>query len=266
MGLVFAANCPRFEGTIALKVLRPESDALEVKRFQAEARAVARLEHPNIVRVFEQRQSPEGHHYMAMELVVGESIDARVLREGPMPPERAAELGAAMASALTCAHEAGVLHRDLKPHNVLIDAAGHVRLTDFGLAKIAGAEALTRTGQVLGTPAYMSPEQALAERERIDVRTDVYGLGATLYHILTGRLPFQGKGVTAVLTKIVSAPPKPLREIRPEIPEALERIVLRCMSKESEKRFQSAADLQAALESHLRGGGFFTRLFNRFRS
>ena len=265
MGHVFAAQSPRYPGLVALKILHPESTELEVKRFQAEAKAVARLEHPNIVRVFEQRQSPEGHHYMAMELVDGESIDARVLREGPMDPQRAAELGRVLASALTCAHEEGILHRDLKPHNVLIDGAGHVRLTDFGLAKVEGGEALTRPGQVLGTPAYMSPEQALAERARIDARTDVYGLGATLYHVLTGRLPFTGKGVTQVLTKIVSTPPKPLREVRPEIPESLERVVLRCMSKESEKRYQSAADLERALASFLSGGGLWSRLFGFFR-
>jgi eukaryotic-like serine/threonine-protein kinase len=265
MGLVFAAESPRYKGPVALKVLRPECEEQEIRRFQAEAKAVARLEHPHIVKVFEQRLSPEGHHYMAMELVDGESIHARVLREGPLAPELAAELGATLASALVCAHEAGVLHRDLKPHNVLIDSAGHARLTDFGLAKVAGTEALTRTGEVLGTPSYMSPEQALADRERIDVRTDVYGLGATLYHMLTGRLPFKGKGVTAVLTKIVGAPPKPLREVRPEIPERLEEIVLRCMSKESEKRFQSATALEAALKTYRGGGGPLTRIASWFR-
>lgn len=264
MGLVFAARCPRFESEVALKVLRPEATPKEVKRFQAEAKAVARLEHPHIIRVFEQRQSPQGHHYMAMELIQGEALDVRVKREGPVEPEAAARMGIAMASALGAAHAAGVLHRDLKPSNVLIDGDDHVVLTDFGLAKVVGSEALTRTGEVLGTPVYMAPEQALAQREDIDVRTDVYGLGATLYHLLTGRLPFQGKGVTQVLTKIVRTPPRPLREVRPEIPEKLEAIVLRCMEKEPAKRFPSAAHLEKALQAHLGGGGFFAWLKRLF--
>jgi len=257
MGLVFAAECPRFQTQVALKVLRPEATEKEIKRFQAEAKAVARLDHPHIIRVFEQRQSPEGHYYMAMELISGEALDARIKREGPLEPEAAAQMGVAMASALTAAHTAGVLHRDLKPSNVLIDRDDHVVLTDFGLAKVVGSEALTRTGEVLGTPVYMAPEQALAQREDIDVRTDVYGLGATLYNLLTGRLPFQGKGVTQVLTKIVRTPPKPLREIRPEIPEKLEAIVLRCMEKDRDKRFPSAGHLEKALQAHLGGGGSF---------
>jgi eukaryotic-like serine/threonine-protein kinase len=264
MGLVFAAECPRFEVPVALKVLRPESTVKEVKRFQAEAKAVARLEHPNVIRVFEQRQSPEGHHYMAMELVKGEALDLRVKREGPVPPEAAAEMGVAMASALAAAHAAGVLHRDLKPSNVLIDGDDRVVLTDFGLAKVVGSEALTRTGEVLGTPVYMAPEQALAQREDIDVRTDVYGLGATLYHVLTGRLPFQGKGVTQVLTKIVRTPPRPLREVRPEIPEKLEAVVLRCMEKDQAKRYPSAEHLERALQSYLGGGGFLAWLRGLF--
>ena len=251
MGLVFVAKSPRYPHPVALKVLRPEASEQDLKRFQAEAKAMARLEHPNLIRIFEHNRSREGRWYLAMELVEGGSLDRRLDELGPLPPLEAIAMGVEMASALTCAHEAGILHRDLKPHNVLVDPQGHARLSDFGLAKVLDAEALTRPGDLIGTPVYMAPEQALAE-SAADARTDIYGLGATLYHLVTGRRPFEGKGITQVLLKIVKEPPRPPREIRPEIPPGLEAVILRCMSKERGDRYESAVAVQQALETCLK--------------
>ena len=251
MGLVFVAQSPRYPAPVALKVLKPDSTEQDLKRFQAEAKAMSRLEHPNLVRIFEHNRSREGHWYMAMELIEGGSLDKRLEDHGPLPPAEAIAMAVSMASALACAHAAGILHRDLKPHNVLIDGAGQAHLSDFGLAKVLDAEALTRPGEVIGTPVYMAPEQALAEGA-VDARTDVYGLGATLYHLVTGRRPFEAKGITQLLLKIVKEPPRAPREIRPEIPPGLEAVILRCMSKERAQRYADAGEVQRALEGSLK--------------
>ncbi|MGE0711982.1 MAG: serine/threonine-protein kinase [Planctomycetota bacterium] len=249
MGVVYLARSPRLSEPVALKVLQPGADAQDVKRFQQEARAVARLRHPGIVRVLEHDKTRDGKWYMAMELVDGEPLDRVLARDGPLTPPRGAAMALELVKALEFAHESKVLHRDIKPANILLQRDGRVRLTDFGLAKVLGTESLTRTGDVIGTPVYMSPEQARAQRDRIDERTDIYQLGATFYHLLTGRRPFDGKGIGEVLVMIVREPPRRPSTYRPEIPDALEAIVLRCMEKDPVKRFQSAAELRAALEA-----------------
>ncbi len=259
VGAVYEARSPRFSEPVALKALLEQADEPTLKRFQAEARAAGRLRHENIVRVLEHGQAPDGRWYLAMELIEGESIDARIERDGPLPPREAAHLALELADALGYAHEAGVLHRDLKPHNVLIDRAGTVRLTDFGLAKVLSeskSQALTRTGDILGTPVYMSPEQARGERGAIGPATDVYGLGAALYHMLTGRTPVEGDSLTAVLLHIAQRPPRPLRSVRPEVPPELEAIVARCLEKEPGDRYPDAFALARALNAFLgqRGG------------
>ena len=242
---------------VALKLLLEGADERTASRFRREARAVARLRHENIVRVIEHNKTPEGLHYMALELVKGGSLQERIEERGPAAPREAATLARDLALALDYAHELDVLHRDIKPANILLDEAGRPRLTDFGLAKVLGddlqSRVLTAAGDVLGSPSYMAPEQARGEPDRIGPASDVYGLGATLYQLLTGRVPFQAKALTQLLFQIVREPPRAPSTIRPEIPEALEEIVLRCLEKDPANRFQSGAELAEALDDFLAG-------------
>ncbi|MBX3472025.1 MAG: protein kinase [Planctomycetes bacterium] len=216
MGVVYRALDRRLGREVAVKVaLGGAADPEELERFAVEARAAARLRHPNIVgihRVGEERGAP----YLVMDLVPGESLQRRLSRDGPLRPREAARLCALLARALAFAHGRGVLHRDLKPHNVLVTPDGQPVLTDFGLAKeVDRARGVTMTGQVLGTPAYMAPEQARGDNERVDRRADVYGLGATLYALLTGQPPFQAGSAIAVLAKVAEDPVEPPRRCAP---------------------------------------------------
>ncbi len=254
MGAVYRALDRRLGREVAVKVvLGGGADPEERERFAVEARASARLKHPNIVgihRVGEERGVP----YLVMDLVPGESLQRRIARDGPLPPRDAARVAAKLARALAFAHARGVLHRDLKPHNVLVAQDGEPVLTDFGLAKeVEQSRELTVTGQVLGTPAYMAPEQARGDNERVDRRADVYGLGATLYAALVGHPPFQASGAIALLAKVVEDPVEPPRRARPEVDRDLETIVLKCLEKEPAARYDTAQDLADDLERFLGG-------------
>ena len=257
MGQVFLAQSPRHKEPVALKLLLQGADERTASRFRREARAVARLRHEHIVRVVEHDKTREGLHYMALEFVKGGSLQELVEGQGPLEPRRAAAMARDLARALDYAHDLDVLHRDVKPANVLLDEDGRPRLTDFGLAKVLGddlqSRVLTAAGDVLGSPSYMAPEQARGETDRIGPSSDVYGLGATLYQLLTGRVPFQAKSLTQLLLQIVREPPRQPSTIRPEIPEALEEIVLRCLEKDPTRRFQSGAELAEALDDFLAG-------------
>jgi protein kinase-like protein len=254
MGVVYRARHKTLEREVALKVLLSGGLAgpEEVRRFQQEGKAAARLEHPNVVRVLDQGRSEAGW-FIALELIQGRSIQEELDDEGPMDPRAGAELLAKLARALHFAHERDVLHRDLKPHNVLIDEAGEPRLTDFGLAKLTGSadQGLTRSGAgAMGTPAFMSPEQA-SEAKHVDARSDVYGLGATLFSVLTGEPPFVGATYANLITSVLTQAPTDPRELVRAIPADLAAITLRCLEKDPDDRYASAADLADDLEAFL---------------
>ena len=248
MGQVFRARDASDGTLLALKVLRPldGDDADRVRRFQREIQVLTRIRHPAVLQIRDWGRSDAGL-FLVTELVDGEDLKLAIRRRGPFPPAEAAALGATLAEALAAAHAQGVVHRDVKPNNVMIASDGSVRLLDFGLARGAGIDmaTLTRTGTILGTPGYMSPEQF--DATGVDERSDVYSLGVVLFEVLTGRLPFRARSAIAVALAHKTEPPPLPRTLRPGIPAWLERVVLRCLEKDPAKRFESAAALAAEL-------------------
>jgi tRNA A-37 threonylcarbamoyl transferase component Bud32 len=262
MGVVFKARQRRLSRIVALKRMLPGAlpGPAELRRFHAEVEAAAGLQHPNIVRVHEVGEA-EGCPYYSMDFIDGQSLAQR-LRAGPLPGKLAAQYVVAVARAIQHAHDHGILHRDLKPENVLIDAAGTPFVTDFGLAKRLGADASrTRTGAVLGTPSYMAPEQAAARKD-LTPAVDVYGLGALLYALLTGRPPFLGETPLDTLLQVMEREPAPPRLLNPGVDRDLETICLHCLQKDPARRYPSAADLAADLERALAGETIAARSVN----
>ena len=247
MGAVFLVEDPRTGAQRALKTLRAGADLEGRRRFAREAEAMARVDdHPGVLRIHGAGEH-EGAPYLIMAYAPGGDLAGR-LAAGPLPPAEVAHLGVQLARGLAHLHARGVLHRDLKPSNVLFDEHGAPRLVDFGLAKLVGDERLTQSGTVLGTPAYMAPEQADG-RTDLDARADVYGLGALLYHALTGRPPFQGPSVWAVIDRVLREPPTPPGQLIARVPTALEAVLLRALAKSRDDRFPSAEDMARALET-----------------
>ena len=254
MGVVYKARQVKLNRVVALKMILAGQLAGEddVKRFHTEAEAAANLDHPGIVPIFEVGEH-EGQHYFSMGFVEGESLAAKVAK-GPLPPREAAELVEQVARAVQFAHAKGVIHRDLKPANVLLDAAGHPRVTDFGLAKrVSGDSGLTASGQVLGTPSYMPPEQAAGKLDQIGIPSDVYSLGAILYTLLTGRPPFQAATPVDTLLQVLDQEPVSLRSLNAGIPRDLETIALKCLEKDRHRRYATAQDLAGELQRYLAG-------------
>ncbi|HVS34036.1 MAG TPA: serine/threonine-protein kinase [Gemmataceae bacterium] len=256
MGVVYKARQRSLQRTVALKmILRGDfATAEDLTRFQSEARAAARLDHPNIVAVHDAGEH-EGRPYFTMQLVEGRTL-ADVLSAGPMKPRDAARCLAAVGRAVHFAHEHGILHRDLKPSNVLIDAEGRPHVTDFGLAKWtadAGAVGPTLSGGIVGTPAYMAPEQVSQQRGKPSPASDVYSLGVILYEMLTGRPPFRGPTPMDTLLLVLDQDPVRPRLLNPKVDPDLEIICLKCLQKEPALRYPSAADLAADLEAFLSG-------------
>jgi predicted Ser/Thr protein kinase len=261
MGMVYRAVQEGPDRVVALKVIRPDRlDGLSpeqrgdaVRRFETESRAAARLGHPNIVPVFEVGEV-EGRPFYSMQYVLGASL-ADLVESAPLEPRRAAAYLEQVARAVHEAHRHGILHRDLKPENILVESGtDRVFVADFGLAKLAqeGAEG-TRTGAVMGTPPYMSPEQA-QDSARVTVASDVYSLGATLYALITGHPPFPGKEPPAVkLRRVIEEEPVPPRRLRPDLPRDLETICLKCLHKDPQKRYASADELAGRLRLYLEG-------------
>jgi eukaryotic-like serine/threonine-protein kinase len=255
MSSVYRAYDTVLERRVAIKVLHEHysRDPQYVERFRREARAIARLAHANVVTVID-RGEWEGRQFIVFEHVAGENLKAVIQQEGPLPVDRALSLACQIGTALAFAHELGIVHRDVKPHNVLVDAAGTAKVTDFGIARALDAdEALTATGTVLGTGQYLSPEQANGERG--DERSDQYSLGVVTYELLTGEPPYSGDSLMAVAMRHVRDPVPSVRSKRPEVPERVDAIVARAMAKRPEDRFPSMEALTSALEASLQEAG-----------
>ncbi len=228
---------------VAVKVLHARlgvEDSFR-KRLIREAKSAAKLEHPNIVQVYDAEMTDE-YDYIVMEYVDGEDLKTVIEKEGPLPVDRIWKITAQIASALECAHTQGIVHRDIKPQNVLIASGDKVRVADFGIARASGAARLTMTGMAIGTPEYMSPEQAEGEKE-LDKRSDIYSLGIVMYEMFTGKVPFEAKTPMATLVKQIQENPKPVREIKPDIQEPAARLVHKCLEKEPERRYQDTDSL-----------------------
>jgi tRNA A-37 threonylcarbamoyl transferase component Bud32 len=230
---------------VAIKVLAApfDRDRSFVERFRREARAAAGLSHPNIVAVFDSG-SDDGTHFIVTELVEGETLADRLGRDGPMPPADAVAVAVDIARALAAAHERGLIHRDIKPGNVMLLPDGRVKVVDFGIARAAGSDTLTGTGVVLGSTAYLSPEQAGGQP--VDERADLYALGCVLYEMLTGHVPFRADTPIATMYRHVNEDAPPPSTIVP-VQSELEVIVMRCLEKDPKGRFASAAELESAL-------------------
>jgi serine/threonine-protein kinase len=240
---------------VAIKILREvySSDPKFVTRFQREARAARALEHPNIVHVYDYGQSGDSY-YIVMELVKGADLRKYLKHEGVLTPERAVEIAHDVALGLGAAHRRSIVHRDVKPQNVLLDEDGLVKLTDFGIAsmyKEAGAERLTTTGMTLGTVQYYAPEQA--QGEIVTPAADIYALGIVMYEMLTGKTPFDGDTPVAVAMKHIQDIPEPPSHMNPMIPRELERIIMRCLEKDPRDRYPNGDALAYALDQYARG-------------
>jgi len=252
MGRVYKAvdrNLGRF---VAIKVLR-STDPFECSRFRGEAELIAMLDHPNIIKIFAIETTPDGRPYLVLEFVEGGSLD-RELAGQPLEPRRAAEMTETLARAVQVAHERGVIHRDLKPANVLRGKDKALKLTDFGLAKeLEVSSGMTPSGAVMGTPSYMAPEQAEGKVKQLGPVTDVYGLGAILYEMLTGRPPFRGVNMVDTLEQVRWAEPAPPSRLAPRLPRDLSTICLKCLQKSPGRRYQTAGTLADDLRRWLNG-------------
>ena len=247
MGVVYRAEDTRLGRDVALKFLPPEwtRDPDAKTRFVHEARAAAALNHPNICTIYEVDEV-DGQTFIAMDLVEGESLKDRIER-GPLKMTDALSLGIQIAEGLAAAHAKEVVHRDIKPGNVMVTRDGRARIMDFGLAKVRGQTRLTKTGSTTGTAAYMSPEQSLAED--VDHRTDIWSFGVLLYEMVTGQRPFRGDYDQAVVHAILNTEPEPMTGLRTGVPMELERVATKAMAKRLDERYQHMDDVLADLRA-----------------
>ncbi len=257
MSSVYRGYDRMLERNVALKVLHPQfrDDQEYVERFRREARAVAQLSHPHIVTVIDRGVS-DGNQYIVFEFVAGENLKQMIERTGRLPVRRVVELGIQVADALAFAHAHGIVHRDVKPQNILIDGSGEAKVTDFGIARTLDVErGVTQTGTVLGTSNYLSPEQA--EGAQVTPATDVYSLGVVLYELLTGDVPFRGDNLVVVAMKHATEDPPDISELRPDIPPRLAQAVRHALEKHPDLRFPSMDAFATELRRCLEGiGGF----------
>ena len=251
MATVYLAEDSSLGRKVALKVMaeRYSEDGEFVERFRREAQAAARLNHPNIIAVYD-RGEADGRPYIAMEYLQGRTLKQVIQAEGPLPPERAIAIAMQVLAGLRYAHEHGVVHRDVKPHNVLVGDDGRIKVTDFGIAH-AGDPQMTEVGSIVGTAQYLSPEQARGRG--VGPQTDIYSLGVVLYEMLAGRVPFEGDSSVAIAMQHVSDPPPPLRALAPDVPESLALVVAHAMLKDPAQRYGSADEFAADLDRVRRG-------------
>ncbi len=259
MGVVYKAEDTKLRRTVALKFLAPEltRDEDAKRRFVHEAQAASALDHPNICSIFDIDETPEGQLFIAMACYDGESLKERIARRR-LDVREAFEIAYSVAQGLARAHASGIVHRDIKPGNIMITTDGFVKIVDFGLAKLIGRSRITGSGATLGTVAYMSPEQARSEEA--DERADIWSFGAVLYETLTGRIPFRGDIDQAVVYSILNEDPKPLREFRGDVPDTCAAVVAKCLKKNPDERYQSALEFCSALietSEQLGWGGSF---------
>jgi serine/threonine-protein kinase len=251
MSSVYKAHDRLLDRTVALKVLHQQysRDDEYVERFRREARSVATLTHPNIVTVIDRGEHGD-RQFIVFEYVDGDNLKRMIERRGPAPVETALELGIQMARALAFAHQNGLVHRDVKPQNVLLNGDGQAKVTDFGIARSLDVQhGMTQTGTVLGTSDYIAPEQA--QGQRVDEQTDVYSLGVVLYELLTSHVPFPGENFVAVAMRHINEEPPSIRDERPDVSPRVDAAIRRAMAKRSEDRFASMGDLVAELEACL---------------
>ena len=254
MGIVYKALHRRLNRLVALKMIRGgvHADDIQVTRFRIEAEAVAALRHPNILQIYDIGES-DGLPYVALELLEGGSL-AEKLHGTPLPPKKAAEWMVPMALAMDAAHKAGIVHRDLKSVNILFTADGVPKVTDFGLAKrLEVDEGHTHTGQVMGTPSYMAPEQARGDTKKVGPPADIYALGAILYEMLTGRPPFKGVSAMDTVKQVIEVEPVAPSRVQYHVPRNLETICLKCLQKEVRKRYATAKEMADDLNRYLVG-------------
>jgi eukaryotic-like serine/threonine-protein kinase len=251
MADVYLAEDQELGRRVAIKILnsRHGNDDQFIERFRREAKNAAALNHPNIVSIYD-RGEAEDTYYIAMEFLDGRTLKELIVSRGAAPINVAIEYARQILSALRFAHRHGIVHRDIKPHNVLVDGEGRVKVTDFGIAR-AGTSQMTETGSIVGTAQYLSPEQARGGE--VDPRSDLYSLGIVLYELLTGKTPFDGETPVEIAMKHLSATPKPPSKLRPDVPPELDMVVLRALAKNPDERYQSADEMEADLDRVARG-------------
>lgn len=247
MAIVYRARDRILGRRVAIKVLRPQyaADTDFVERFRREAQAAASLSHPNVVNIFDVGTDGDVH-YIVMEYVEGRNLKEILREQGRLPVAKALDIAEGVCLALETAHEQGLIHRDIKPHNILVTRDGHVKVTDFGIARAASTATLTQTGTVIGSVHYLSPEQAIGRQ--VGVFSDIYSVGVLLYEMVTGKVPFDGESPVAVALKHLQSDPDSPRRACPDVPEALEKVILRAMAKEPSQRYGTIGEMLADLQ------------------
>ncbi|MEN6390634.1 MAG: PASTA domain-containing protein [Syntrophomonas sp.] len=251
MAMVYKARCRILDRIVAVKILKDEysSDLNFVQKFKTEGLAAAQLSHPNIVNIYDVGQE-EDIYYIVMEFIEGETLKEYILREAPLPVNQAITIATMICDGLQHAHEKGIIHRDIKPHNIIITETGIVKVADFGIAKAISKKTITYGGNIVGSVHYIAPEQARGEP--VTRTTDIYSLGCVIYEMLTGKMPFDAESPITVALKHIHDDPVPPRSFNSEIPKALEAVILRAMAKNPVQRFASAQDLRNALLPYCR--------------